>query len=105
MRIVVEVFTILRTEKVIEEGTPPELLHNANPTINVPIPNEKEMRKSSAATSSSQDGSRKIGFTSPSSTNSPLPVNPLGLRWKGQPSISSSQLRIQSQQIMTSRAS
>ncbi|KAK4268089.1 hypothetical protein QN277_024793 [Acacia crassicarpa] len=80
----------LRSEKVIEHGTPAEFMHTPSPTTKFPIPNEKEIRKSSVAIPSSQDGSRKIQFTSPSYTDSSLPVKPPGLRWKGQPSISSS---------------
>ncbi|KAK4256494.1 hypothetical protein QN277_009346 [Acacia crassicarpa] len=83
----------LRTEKVIEEGTLAEFMDNPNPTKKFPIPNEEEIRKSSAATPTANDGSRKIDFTS-SYTDSPLPVNPPRLRWMGQPSISSSLLRM-----------
>ncbi|KAK4280014.1 hypothetical protein QN277_011699 [Acacia crassicarpa] len=82
----------LRTEKVIEEGTLTEFMDNPNPTKKFPIPNEAEIRKSSAATPTANDGSRKIGFTS-SYTDSDLPMNLPGLRWMGQPSISNSVCR------------
>ncbi|KAK4267927.1 hypothetical protein QN277_024645 [Acacia crassicarpa] len=87
----------LSSEMVIAEGTLAEFMHNAIPQAKFPIPIEKEIRRSSAASSSTEHGSRKIDFTSSTDTDSPLAVDPPGLQWKGQPNISSSQLHIQSQ--------
>ncbi|KAK4254492.1 hypothetical protein QN277_009870 [Acacia crassicarpa] len=93
----------LTSEQVIDAGTPIEFQHNANPQTRFAIPNEKEIRRSTPATLSSNEGSRKIDFSS--ATNSPMPVQPPGLQWNRQPSISGLQLRMQSQQIMSRRRS
>lgn len=86
----------MSSERVIEEGTSQEyMVHHADVETRMPIPNEREMTRTSNSIPPTAPGTRTIKYQGDGSTTltpSQLPFNPPGLKWNGQPAITTSTL-------------
>ena len=93
------------TERVIIEGqrNVTDCHVNPDPEMRFPIPKEREIRKSRARPIT-QAPLRQINFQGDGSQvtmATDFPFQPLGMQWRGAPTISSNQLQTQRQQMIS----